>query len=485
MLARAATVVCVFGMIACAGLLVMALYRFRLGLSTDALRWYGVALGGLAIGWVLLRASPTTRVVASLIGLTIVLTLLLAERGVEIMERSSFVRMQRAVERRTGTPFDKRSVRQVVGDLRAAGTPAMPSVVPRVLLPYTGGLTSPESEFRAPFLPLAGTSLRPTVHPCVEGGRYPIYQSDEHGFLNPPKSWVRSPDLVALIGDSFTHGYCVPPDSNVAAYLREGWPRLLNLGSGGSGSLAELGTLTEYAAPLAPRLVLWMYSENDLADLAVERSNSVLPSYLERGFCQGLRHRQRAIDSAVSRWVDRIYAANAEPQMWGRYNWRQTLTLSALRNRLSQRTAVTADPMRELHLFERTLREARDRVSSWGGRLVFVYLPAWERVFDGTTASRDKTRPAVLSVTNKLGLPLVDLTPLFATHADPASLFSRGAIAPGHYSAAGYSLTARTIARAVQPLRDSVARAPVPQPQAGSTALGCGISESSTPGELP
>ena len=39
---------------------------------------------------------------------------------------------------------------------------------------------------------------------CVDGGTYPIYQSDEHGFLNLLGSWLPSPELVAMIGDSFT-----------------------------------------------------------------------------------------------------------------------------------------------------------------------------------------------------------------------------------------------------------------------------------------
>ncbi len=461
-LTRVATAICLLGTAASVVLLALALYRFRFGLSHGALWWYVISVSGIVITLLLVRSSATTRVMASVIGVIVVATLLGLELGLEFIERSKFVRMQEAVERQTGVPFDRRSIRQVVGDLRLQGTPAVASVVPKVILPYTDGQTSPESEFRAAFLPLAGVSRRPTVQLCAEGGRYPIYQSDEYGFLNPPGTWTRSPNLVTLIGDSFTHGYCVPSDSNVAAYLRLTWPHVLSLGTGGSGSLAELATLTEYAAPMAPRLVLWMYSENDLADLALEQKNVTLRSYMEKGFCQGLRLRQTEIDSMVSGWVDRLYAARAEPPLWGTYGWRRTVVLAALRTLLfAGNSGRAANPLDQLPMFKGTLREANERVSAWGGRMVFVFLPAWERLFDAEIARDDLTRPAVLDAARGLDMQIVDLTPVFSAHANPAALYSRGSSSPGHYSAQGYSLVARTIASAVSPPATSVQRAPV------------------------
>ena len=98
--------------------------------------------------------------------------------------------------------------------------------------------------FRATVFPLAGVASRPTVQPCEERGYHPVYQSDEHGFLNPPGLWSAVPADLVLIGDSFVHGYCVEPGQTIAALLRRRWPRVFNLGSGGSGPLSELATLT-------------------------------------------------------------------------------------------------------------------------------------------------------------------------------------------------------------------------------------------------
>jgi hypothetical protein len=458
-LTRAATILCGLGAMAGVVLLLLALYRFRFSLSGGALAWYAIAATVIGVAVLLLRASATARVTGAVLGIGALILLFGIELAIELYERSQFLGMQQAVARHTGVPFDRRTVRQVVQDLRRDGTPAVASIVPRVLLPFTLGEASPESEFRAPFFPLAGISRRPTLQLCAEGGRYPMYESDEYGFLNPPGSRIAASNLVVLIGDSFTHGYCVPADSNVAAHLRRTWPHVVSLGTGGSGSLAELATLTEYAAPLSPALVLWIYSENDLPDLALERRNATLMKYLDRGFCQNLRRRQPQIDSALSTWMDRLYEADAEPQWWGTYGWRQTLVLAALRNRIAAARRVgVPQPMVQLQLFDRVLREAAARVDAWGGRMVFVFLPAWERLFQPEVAAADSTRSAVLDRARAANLTVVDLTPVFASHSNPAALYSRGRVASGHYSGAGYDLVARTITGvvALQP------RPPVP-----------------------
>ena len=69
---------------------------------------------------------------------------------------------------------------------------------------------------------------------------------------------------IAVIGDSFAQGACVPSARNAVALIRKSYPNILNLGSGGNGPLLELASLKEFAAPLKPRIVLWFYFENDL-----------------------------------------------------------------------------------------------------------------------------------------------------------------------------------------------------------------------------
>ena len=153
-------------------------------------------------------------------------------------------------------------------------------------------------------LPLAGIALRPTVL-CNEVGPYVVYESDEHGFNNPAGSWD-GPVRVVALGDSFTHGRCVPPEKNLVAVIRERHPRTLNLAMSGNGPLLELAILREFAPALRPAFVLWFYYEgNDLTmDLFQEKRHPILLRYLEDpAFRQDLLSRQAASDLELERIV--------------------------------------------------------------------------------------------------------------------------------------------------------------------------------------
>ena len=127
------------------------------------------------------------------------------------------------------------------------------------------------------------------------------FQSDEHGFRNPPGLWRPGPLDIAAVGDSYTEGECVPPGKEFVALIREQYSRTLNLGMRGSGPLLELGQIKEYLPVLTPKIVLWFYYEgNDLIDLNIEKRSKLLRRYLENGFTQNLVGRQADIDRVLT-----------------------------------------------------------------------------------------------------------------------------------------------------------------------------------------
>ncbi|MEO8030673.1 MAG: hypothetical protein ABI765_07480 [Gemmatimonadota bacterium] len=473
-LLRATTFACRIGTAAGALLLAAAFYRFGLHWSASAGGWYATAITVIAITLWLPSAPPGLRVGAIVSAFLVLFTLLGIELVLETLNRREVLGLRQAVEQRTGVRYDVRYIPEVVHDLQAKGVTAVPSIVPKTLLGFVNQRVSPESRFRAPFLPMGGVANRTTVQLCVEGGQYPIYQSDEHGFLNPPGNWSPSPDQVILIGDSYTHGYCVPEDSTIAAALRAHWPHVLSLGTGGSGPLVELATLSEYAGPLHPKMVLWLYSENDFRDLAREQQNPTLMQYLQPGFCQGLDSLQPAIDRSLTEWIDRVYATNSAPRAEGEFNWRNTVTLTLIRGALFPEPDLDRDalPMPELPLFTRSLAAADARVRSWGGRLVFVFLPDWARFFAVNSVQNDSTRPAALAAARELGIPILDLLPVFTAQPDQASLFSRWSISRGHFSGKGYAVAASAIATSLAGLHDSLAGQPA---SAAGAPHRCGI----------
>jgi len=333
----------------------------------------------------------------------------------------------------------------------AAGRPASPGVEP-VRFMWIRPADDPQwlEIGGRPTLPLGGIARRLTVD-CKEGGDWMVFETDEHGFNNPPGLWAEPPLDLAFLGDSFVHGSCVRAEETLVARVRARHPATLGLAMPGSGPLTMLATLREYLPALRPRTVLWCYYPgNDLLDLRRERGHPLLPAYLEAGHAQGLAAEQPALDRALQDFVDaRLlphvrHMASLRPDLVGALALREVRARAGLALAEPYALAPTED---ELALFARVLREARATVSGWGGRLVFVYLPAWPepaRQLGEKEYARGKEETArrVRALVAEMGLPLVDVEAAFRRDPQAEGLYA----CPGcHYSPAGYALAARAV----------------------------------------
>src|SRR5262249_1364498 len=110
-----------------------------------------------------------------------------------------------------GIEFDTRSKRQVAEDLRKRGVDAVPSLFPRGLIEEQadGSWKSPIRVNGTEVMPLSSVSNKLNVM-CNENGPYVMFQSDQHGFNNPVRTWNHSPVDIVAVGDSYTEGYCLP-----------------------------------------------------------------------------------------------------------------------------------------------------------------------------------------------------------------------------------------------------------------------------------
>ena len=219
-----------------------------------------------------LRLSTSRRINVALCFCSVAFTIFAAEAMmtlwfglpsvIERQKRQSRMEAAKAL----GIKFDGRSRSEVVYDLRSRGIDAVQSLFPQALLKEQKDGTSKSviSINGVEVLPLASIANKLTVL-CNESGQFVTYQSDQHGFNNPEYVWHTPIDIVA-VGDSYTQGYCVAPDSNFVSVIRQRYPGTLNLGIEGDGPLLMLATLKEYAAVVRPKVVLWFYFEgNDLA----------------------------------------------------------------------------------------------------------------------------------------------------------------------------------------------------------------------------
>ena len=363
-----------------------------------------------------------------------------------------------------GRAFDTRTRREVANDLRQEGIDAYLAVFPRGLLEEEadGSLIPMITVGGAEVLPLGGISSKVTVL-CNENGDYVIYEADEHGFNNPKGIWHGGQVDIAAVGDSYTQGYCVSPDKNFVALIRMRYAATLNLGAAANGPLLMLATIKEYVRHIKPKIVLWFYYEgNDLEDLTKSKRSPLLMRYMQPDFDQGLLERQEAIDLALATQVGRVKMA------WELANTSRVSELSAivrlrhLRQRLGriyrrsqhgidkakgiahpQDKSKDAEP--DLDLFRSISLQAKEIVSTWGGKLYFVYLPEWPRY--AAPESADKDRERVLLLVREMGLPVIDIHKAFLARGDPLALFPfRQGV---HYTEEGNRLVAEEVLRSI------------------------------------
>jgi hypothetical protein len=397
------------------------------------------------------------------------------------VHREQLIQARVQAAKKIGIHFDRRSKGQVVADLRSAGIDAVPSIFPAFLLGdlKNGYRKSVISVAGSEMLPLAAIANKKTVV-CNEGGESLTYTSDEHGFNNPPNVWAIGRVDIAAIGDSYAQGWCVAPEKGFVNLLRGSDPdrTVLNLGIEGAGPLAMLATIKEYAAVVQPKIVLWFYFEgNDPLDLRKEKTSPLLMSYLTGESKQHLFRRQSEIDQALMEYIrtvgieenSALLKLNETSSILrdvaglpGRLE--EILKVSEIRGRLgliegmvksvapgkaegAQSSIEQQDrSMRpDLDLFHEAVKEARDTVDKWGGRLYFVYLPAWHRYAPGQQGQPD--RDSIIQQVRGEGIPLIDVHEAFALHPDPLGFFPFRI--DGHYNEEGHRVVAEQVLRAL------------------------------------
>jgi hypothetical protein len=418
-LSRFSTTILRLTLLYCAAIFVLSVREHSrwTHLSTMAIAYLLPIAGALAIT-LILRASTTARVVAVLVIIPFVAAVFATDIFFAIPGRTI---------RKWGMHFIADRQRNVVaGELRNKGINAYPYVT--------------SAEFRYgrdmrwigadSILPLASVSNKVTVM-CAEGDLAVTFNSDEHGFNNPPGLWKPDSVDLALIGDSFVFGSCVPPRDHFVSSVRSLIPRTLNLGGLGNGPLSELGLLREFAAPMRPPRVLWFFFEgNDMEELETEKVY-FLRNYLDSTFSQHLLEKQGVTDRTLTAYGDSAVAigrGNKPPAT----QFRDLMMLRDLRIALGLEAAsaervITPD----YATFSRVLAEAKRTVDGWGGSLTLVYLPEQNRTEPdarqpmGRQHDEEDIRSHTLAIAQKLGIPVLDMAVRFSQDSDRKALWWR------------------------------------------------------------
>ncbi len=275
-----------------------------------------------------------------------------------------------------------------------------------------------------------------------ETGQYLVYDSDEHGFHNASGIWDVASLDIAAVGDSYTHGASVSSKQNFVALIREQLPKTLNLGHGGSGPIAELGTILEYLPTRRPKLVLWFFwPGNDLnEDIHREKASSRLMAYLnEPPILQNLLLQQKVIDNAMREYIDSRMGLpddrTSEPHTAKKML--DFLSLKFLRTRLWY---ILKGPELDYETFRAILQKAQLRVASWNGELALVYLMQ--------SRPDEEQREKVLDICADLGISIIDVQDVISSAGVMASKYFYPYKA--HYTVEGNRAVSKFILREIE-----------------------------------
>ena len=292
-------------------------------------------------------------------------------------------------------------------------------------------------------LPLGLIPNKLTVY-CNEIGKWFVFKSDNHGFNNPNHVWEKKKiDMVAL-GDSFTHGACIPDNKNFVNLIRKDYPSIINLGIGGNNPLSNLASLIEYAYPKKPKIILWFhFAGNDLSGMMNYKDHVLYNKYLsDNNFSQNLLERSKEIEEKMISFFlknkDEVFKADKKADVKN-FNYMHLLKLHYLRNAFGQ--SRNLDGQCDFSLFENIMKKSKSLADKIDSKIYFINIPTLHQAFISDT---DPNRRKTFDIISKLGIEWLDFSKLIINHNDPSSLYANR-YDGGHFSELGNRLMAKFV----------------------------------------
>lgn len=153
--------------------------------------------------------------------------------------------------------------------------------------------------------PLFENKNKPKIYPvgslpytksylCNEGYGLVTYKTDRFGLRNSDEKWkiVNNQPTVFTLGDSFTHGACVPEDSTIAANIEVATElNTINLGAGANGPYEYLAILNSIVKPIINNsskknivVIIFYANDNEMYDFKKENLLSKSRSIITNNF---------------------------------------------------------------------------------------------------------------------------------------------------------------------------------------------------------
>ncbi|MDC1153778.1 hypothetical protein OAT05_00665 [Candidatus Pelagibacter sp.] len=290
--------------------------------------------------------------------------------------------------------------------------------------------------------PLSGISNATTIH-CKQkiDGNFLIYKSDRYGFNNPDSEWNKNIIDFLLVGDSFTHGSCVPAPNDIASNLRHlSKKNVLSLGYEGNGPLIEYAVLREHLVKKMKKIIWIYYEGNDIKNFYKEMENSILMKYLENlKFSQNIKSKQNQIDqiakNKIREELNKKQDISIDEDMLKKI--KNFIKLKNTRNLFLNTNNNLKIPIELKNVFNNAKKLADLNKS----KIYFVYLPEYKRY---TSNYNNTNYLEIKKILTDLEIKFIDIhDEVFSQVENPLTFFPYEL--PGHYTIEGYKVVTEKI----------------------------------------
>lgn len=303
-------------------------------------------------------------------------------------------------EKQTGKKYDQRTKEEIFKDLKKIDS--------NISVSY---LLYANKRYATEIFPLSGASNIKTIM-CNENGYFAIYNSDRYGFNNPDKEWDQNEIEYLLVGDSYTHGWCVNRPNDFASILRNlSNKSALNLGIEGNGPLIEYAALREYLGPNVKKII-WLYDENtDLYNLSRELKIPILKNYLiNNKFSQNLIFNQNKVDKITLNTVNKTF--NEVQIQKSKINIKNFIKLyevrALLNGLLPKKNQPNQDKPNFYNEFKIVLQLANELITKNKSKMYFVFIPHNDRFVE--KYEYDNTSYLLIKeIVKNLNIPFIDV----------------------------------------------------------------------------
>lgn len=320
--------------------------------------------------------------------------------------------------------------------------------------------------------PIGGMPNNLTALYNAQSNLFHYFSLDNHGFNNKNNWDEFSKFNYIFLGDSFTYGADVSRDSSFVNLFKEKFKNTLNLGCNGNGPISELAAFREYVKILKPKIIFLNYYRNDLEKDIVRENKSFYNNYYEnKNFTQNLLIKNHEIP-VVAEYVyekasnvileqenikskatlEQKKIKNAIQKKDKPNNFFQLITTESFKlNKVRMLLGIRYGFDREhFNQYKKILNEIDTDINEWGGKLVFVYIPAqyqFINIFNFLDSYFYDTN--IFNFLDEKNIEYINLLEEFNKYDNPSSFYN------GHFTPQGNEIVAKKLIEVVNKIHQN------------------------------